>query len=83
MANTLFKRVSAMLFASIAFAAGVQLAAAQPQTGTVASPATSTLQACYRTCEKKQKDATAYEGCMIECKKAHKLANPAGDATKR
>ena len=31
---------------------------------------TESLKACYRGCTERSKDAEAYEGCMIKCKKA-------------
>lgn len=82
MLSALFRNITLTAFAALALASTNGASAAASGSSSAPS-ASSSLQACYKTCEKKKSDATAYEGCMIECKKADKLSNPAGNATKR
>jgi len=82
MAANLSRRMQIAAIAAITLASGVVAhAATQPGTST-ASPVSAALQACYTSCKKKHKDATAYEGCMIDCRKANPVVNPAGNGVK-
>jgi len=74
-------RIAAIAAVMLASGAVVH-AATQPGTST-AFPTPAATQACYTSCKKKYKDATAYEGCMIECRKANPVVNPAGNGVKR